>query len=64
MWWGDSSVSLPPAEVDERQQLLSRLRALQVDRGWFKLVDSSLLSRFPNEAAAHGLLEDAPLRRV
>ena len=61
------AVSLPPAEVDERQQLLSRLRALQVDRSWFlKLVDSSLLSRFhwrggrlPTDS-----LDDAPLRRV
>ena len=25
-------VSLPPAEVDQRQQLLNRLRALQIDR--------------------------------
>ena len=61
------SVSLPPAEVDERQQLLSRLRALQVDRSWFlKLVDSSLLSRFPERGGRlpSDSLEDAPLRRV
>ncbi|MED5384679.1 MAG: serine/threonine protein kinase [Cyanobacteriota bacterium] len=61
------SVSLPPAEVDERQQLLSRLRALQVDRSWFlKLVDSSLLSRFPERGGRlpTDSLEDAPLRRV
>jgi len=61
------SVSLPPAEVDERQQLLSRLRALQVDRTWFlKLVDSSLLSRFPERGGRlpSDSLEDAPLRRV
>ena len=61
------SVSLPPAEVDERQQLLSRLRALQVDRSWFlKLVDSSLLSRFPErgDRLPSDSLEDAPLRRV
>ena len=60
-------VSLPPAEVDERQQLLSRLRALQVDRSWFlKLVDSSLLSRFPERGGRlpTDALEDAPLRRV
>ena len=36
-------LSLPPAELDQRQQLLNRLRALQVDQTWFlKLVDSSL----------------------
>ena len=29
------SVSLPPAGLDQRQQLFSRLRALQVDRSWF-----------------------------
>ena len=61
------AVSLPPAEVDERQQLLSRLRALQVDRSWFlKLVDSSLLSRFPERGGRlpTDSLEDAPLRRV
>ncbi|WP_037991027.1 protein kinase [Synechococcus sp. CC9616] len=61
------SVSLPPAEVDERRQLLSRLRALQVDRSWFlKLVDSSLLSRFPERGGRlpSDSLEDAPLRRV
>ena len=33
--------SLPLAEEDQRQQLLSRLRALQVDRAWFfQLVDA------------------------
>ena len=38
-------VSLPSAELDQREQLLSRLRALQVDRGWFvELVDASQLS--------------------
>ena len=36
------SVSVPSAELDQRQQLFSRLRALQVDRGWFlQLVDAS-----------------------
>ncbi len=59
--------SLPPAEVDQRQQLLSRLRALQVDRSWFlKLVDDSLLARYPerNGRLPGDALEDAPLRRV
>ena len=47
---------MPSAELDQRQQLLSRLRALQVDRGWFvELVDASQLSM---EA-----LKSAPLRR-
>lgn len=59
--------SLPAVEIDQRQQLLSRLRALQIDRGWFlRLVDGSLLAqyperngRLPDESAA-----DAPLRRL
>ncbi|WP_250397023.1 serine/threonine protein kinase [Synechococcus sp. MU1651] len=51
------SDSLPSAELDQRQQLLSRLRALQVDRGWFvELVDASQLRREPQQ--------DAPYRRV
>jgi len=61
------SASLPPAEVDQRQQLLSRLRALQVDRSWFlQMVDASLLARFPerNGRLPSDSLEDAPLRRV
>ena len=38
-----------PSSNQQRQQLLSRLRALQVDRSWFlKLVDSSLLQRHPD----------------
>ena len=50
-------VSLPSAELDQRQQLLSRLRALQVDRGWFvELVDASQLSTEPQQ--------DAPYRRA
>ena len=50
------AVSPPPEELDQREQLFSRLRALQVDRSWFTgLVDASLLS---TEA-----LESAPLRR-
>ena len=61
------TASLPPAEVDQRQQLFSRLRALQIDRSWFlQLVDSSLLARFPerNGRLPSDALEDAPLRRV
>ena len=47
---------MPSAELDQRQQLLSRLRALQVDRSWFvELVDASQLSM--------EVLESAPLRR-
>ncbi|MFN5695419.1 MAG: serine/threonine protein kinase, partial [Cyanobacteriota bacterium] len=39
--------SLPPAEVDQRQQLLNRLRAMQVDRGWFlRLVDAALMAQY------------------
>ena len=59
--------SLPPAEVDQRQQLLSRLRALQIDRSWFlSLVDASLLARYPerNGRLPGEGLEDLPLRRV
>lgn len=61
------TASLPPAEVDQRQLLLSRLRALQVDRSWFlQLVDASLLARFPERGGRlpSDSLEDAPLRRV
>ena len=37
-----SAVSVSSAELDRRQQLFARLRALQVDRGWFlQLVDAS-----------------------
>ncbi|MGC5198020.1 serine/threonine protein kinase, partial [Aphanothece microscopica] len=59
--------SLPPAEVDQRQQLLNRLRAMQVDRSWFlKLVDASLLAQFPERGGRlpSDSLEDAPLRKV
>ncbi len=59
--------SLPPAEVDQRQQLLNRLRAMQVDRGWFlSLVDAALLAQYPerNGRLPSDSLEDAPLRRV
>ena len=61
------SVSPPSAEFDQRQQLFSRLRALRVNRGWFlKLVDASVLSRFPERAGNPPTEspEDAPLRRV
>ena len=52
-----AAVSPPPEELDQREQLFSRLRALQVDRGWFvELVDASQLSTEPQQ--------DAPLRRV
>ena len=59
--------SLPPAEVDQRQQLLNRLRALQIDRGWFlKLVDASLLAQYPERGGRlpGDSLDDAPLRKV
>ena len=59
--------SLPAVEVDQRQQLLNRLRAMQVDRGWFlKLVDASLLARFPERRGRlpGDSLADAPLRKV
>ena len=50
-----------------RQQLLNRLRALQINRTWFlKLVDSSWLSRFPERGGRlpSASVEDAPLRQV
>ena len=59
--------SLPPAEIDQRQQLLNRLRALQIDRGWFlKLVDASLLAQYPERGGRlpSDSLDDAPLRKV
>ncbi|MCT0247773.1 protein kinase domain-containing protein [Synechococcus sp. CS-205] len=61
------TASLPPGEVDQRQELLNRLRALQVDRGWFiSLVDASLMAQFPERGGRlpSDALEDAPLRRV
>jgi serine/threonine-protein kinase len=64
---GQLPSSLPPAEVDQRQQLLNRLRALQIDRSWFlSLVDAALLAQYPERKGrlpGDGL-EDAPLRRV
>lgn len=59
--------SLPPGEVDQREQLISRLRALQVDRGWFlDLVNASLLAQYPERRGRlpTDSLEDAPLRKV
>jgi serine/threonine-protein kinase len=59
--------SLPQSEVDLRQQLLNRLRAMQVDRAWFlQLVDASLLARFPERGGRlpGDSAEDASLRRV
>ena len=52
-WLQRPLVSVPSAELDQRQQLFSRLRALQVDRGWFvELVDASQLSTEPQQNAA------------
>ena len=59
--------SLPPAEIDQRQELLNRLRALQIDRSWFlRLVDASLLAQYPERRGRlpSDALEDAPLRKV
>lgn len=64
---GQLPSSLPPAEVDQRQQLLNRLRALQIDRAWFLgLVDAALMAQYPERKGrlpGDGL-DDAPLRRV
>ena len=60
------AVSLPSVDLDQREQLFSRLRALQVDRGWFvNLVDASQLSRFPERGGSliSESLKDAPLRQ-
>ena len=59
--------SLPREEVNQRQLLLNRLRAMQVDRAWFlKLVDASLLARFPERGGRlpTDAPEDAPLRQA
>ena len=59
--------SAPSKDPEARQQLLNRLRALQIDRTWFlRLVDSSWLSRFPERGGRlpSASLEDAPLRQV
>ncbi len=61
------TASLPPGEVDQRQELLNRLRALQVDRGWFlNLVDANLMAQFPERGGRlpSDALQDAPLRKV
>jgi serine/threonine-protein kinase len=53
--------------VDQREQLISRLRALQVDRSWFlDLVNASLLAQYPERRGRlpTDSLEDAPLRKV
>ncbi|WP_370631133.1 hypothetical protein [Synechococcus sp. MU1642] len=51
------AVRLPSEEFDQREQLYSRLRMLQVDRSWFiELVDASQLSTESQQ--------DAPFRRV
>jgi serine/threonine-protein kinase len=63
----DASPSLPPGEVDRREQLMSRLRALQVDRSWFlDLVNTSLLAQYPERRGRlpTDSLEDAPLRKA
>ncbi|MFM7634641.1 MAG: serine/threonine protein kinase, partial [Cyanobacteriota bacterium] len=59
--------SLPAAEIDQRQQLLNRLRAMQVERAWFlRLVDASLLAQFPERGGRlpSDAPDDAPLRKV
>ena len=53
--------------ITQRQQLLSRLRALQVNRSWFlQLVDTSMLTRFPdrNGRLLNSSAEDASLRHI
>ena len=57
----------PSSSNQQRQQLLSRLRALQVDRSWFlKLVDSSLLQRHPDRLGRlpSEAPEDVALRQI
>ena len=63
----EAAPSLPPGEVDQREQLISRLRALQIDRGWFlDLVNASLLAQYPERRGRlpSDSLEDAPLRKA
>ena len=63
----DASLSPPSLDSEARQQLINRLRALQIDRTWFlRLVDSSWLSRFPERGGRlpSASIEDAPLRQV
>ena len=60
----------PPSQTKDsepRQQLLNRLRALQINRTWFlRLVDSSWLSRFPERGGRlpSASIDDGPLRQV
>lgn len=65
---GNVPVESPSAvEVDHRQQLLSRLRALQVKQSWFlQLVDASVLARFPLRGGRFpsDALDDVPLRQA
>ncbi|KZR67996.1 hypothetical protein [Prochlorococcus sp. MIT 1303] len=65
---GNVPVESPSAvEVDHRQQLLSRLRALQVKQSWFlQLVDASVLARFPHRGGRFpsDALDDVPLRQA
>ncbi|MFL0724332.1 MAG: hypothetical protein AB8A40_09305 [Prochlorococcus sp.] len=61
------ALSLPVAEVDQRQQLLSRLRALQVNQSWFlQLVDESSLARSSQRGGGLPVdaSEDAPLHQL
>lgn len=63
----DAATSLPPGEVDQREQLISRLRALQIDRSWFlNVVNASLLAQYPERRGRlpSDSLEDAPLRKA
>ncbi len=63
----EAAPSLPPGEVDQREQLISRLRAMQIDRGWFlDLVNASLLVQYPERRGRlpSDSLEDAPLRKA
>jgi len=55
----DRGFAAQSSSSQQRQQLLSRLRALQVDRSWFlRLVDSNLLERVPDRLGR--LPSDAP----
>ena len=59
--------TLPAAEVNQRQQLLNRLRAMQVNRAWFlQLVDASYLDRSPGRRRRlpGESMQDAPQRQI
>ena len=63
----ERDIAPPSSTNQQRQQLLSRLRALQVDRSWFlKLVDSSLLQRHPDRLGRlpSEAPEDLALRQI